>query len=214
MNYKAIIFDLKKDIRIYNSGSSHDYYHLIRVFNNAVNICKEIELTEDEEFIVLASALLHDIGKNSVNDSTKIDEHEKKSSLLAKRILSEYHISEKIITMIENCIMNHRASKKTKTDNILVHILRDADKLDALGAIAIARTFSYDSARPIYLPEDVPKKKYDGVSNSSFNHIVEKILRLTPEFFYTQSAKRIAKGRLDYARNYVAEFLCEWNGER
>lgn len=214
MNYKEIILDLKKDIRNYNSGSSHDYYHLIRVFNNAVNICKEIELTEDEEFIVLASALLHDIGKNSENDSTKIDEHEKKSSLLAKRILSEYHVSDNIIAMIENCIMNHRASKKIKNDNVLVHILRDADKLDALGAIAIARTFSYDSARPIYLPEDVPKKKYDGVSNSSFNHIVEKVLNLTPEIFYTQSAKRIAKDRLDYVRNYVTEFICEWNGER
>lgn len=214
MCYKEIISNLKTDLKKYNGGSSHDYYHLVRVFNNAVKICNEMEITEEEEFIVLASALLHDIGKNLVNDSTKKDDHEKKSSLLARNILEEYHVSEKVISAVESCILNHRASKKTKTDDIYVQILCDADKLDALGAIAIARTFSYDSLRPIYLPEDAPKEEYDGISNSSLNHIIEKVLKLTPETFYTDSAKRIAKGRLDYVQNYVAEFLSEWNGER
>jgi len=214
MNYKEIISNLKVDIKKYDGGSSHDYYHLIRVFNNAANISKGIDITEEEKFIVLASALLHDIGKNSVNDSTKKDDHEKKSSLLARSVLTEYHVSEKIISAIENCILNHRASKKEKTDDALVQILCDADKLDALGAIAIARTFSYDSSRPIYLPEDAPKEEYDGISNSSLNHIIEKVLKLTPETFYTEAAKHIAKSRLDYAKNYVEEFLCEWNGER
>lgn len=214
MNYKEIISNLKTDIKKHNGGSSHDYYHLIRVFNNAVNMSKEMEINEEEEFIVLASALLHDIGKNSANDSTKKDDHEKKSSMLARSILEKYNISEGILSAVENCILNHRASKKTKTDDILVQILCDADKLDALGAIAIARTFSYDSSRPIYLPEDAPKEEYDGISNSSINHIIEKVLKLTPETFYTESAKRIAKGRLEYARNYVTEFLCEWNGEK
>ena len=214
MNYQEIISDLKVNIKKYNGGSSHDYYHLIRVFNNAANICKDVEITEEEEFIVLASALLHDIGKSSVNDSTKKDDHEIKSSLLARNILKEYYVSEKIISVIENCILNHRASKKAKTDDVLIQILYDADKLDALGAIAIARTFSYDSSRPIYLPEDTPKEEYDGISNSGLNHIIEKVLKLTPETFYTESAKRIVKGRLEYAENYVEEFLCEWNGER
>lgn len=214
MCYKEIVSNLKADIKKYNGGSSHDYYHLIRVFNNAVNIINEMELSDEGEFIVLASALLHDIGKNSINDSTEKDAHEKKSSLLARSILKEYHVPEKVISSIESCILNHRASKKVKTDDILVQILCDADKLDALGAIAIARTFSYDSLRPIYLPEDAPKEEYDGISNSSLNHIIEKVLKLTPETFYTDSAKCIAKGRLDYAQNYVAEFLCEWNGER
>lgn len=214
MCYKEMICNLKTDIKKYNGGSSHDYYHLIRVFNNAVNICKEMEITEEEQFVVLASALLHDIGKNSINDSKKKDEHEKKSSLLARNILEKYHVSEKVVSMVENCILNHRASKKNRTDDIFVQILCDADKLDALGAIAIARTFSYDSLRPIYIPEDAPKEEYDGVSNSSLNHIIEKVLKLTPETFYTESAKHIAKGRLDYVQNYVAEFLCEWNGEK
>lgn len=214
MSNKEIINYLKTDIKKYNGGSSHDYYHLIRVYNNAVNISKEMELDEEEEFIVLASALLHDIGKGSVNDSTKTDDHEKKSSILARSILEKCHISEEILSAVENCILNHRASKKTKTDDNLVQILCDADKLDALGAIAIARTFSYDSSRPIYLPEDAPKEEYDGISNSSLNHIIEKVLKLTPETFYTESAKRIAKDRLEYAKNYVTEFLCEWNGEK
>lgn len=64
------------------------------------------------------------------------------------------------------------------------------------------------------MPEDPPKEVYDGVSNSSLNHIIEKVLKLTPDTFYTESAKRIAQKRLDYAKDFVAEFMCEWNGER
>lgn len=214
MNYKKIIENLKDDIKKYSGGSSHDYYHLIRVFNNTMSIHEEIHLKEEEKFIVMASALLHDIGKNAVNDSKEKDEHEKRSAALAKDILLTYDISDELITRIENCIMNHRASKKTKTDDVLVQILCDADKLDALGAIAIARTFSYDSSRPIYLPEDAPKEVYDGVSNSSLNHIIEKVLKLMPDTFYTKSAKSIAQKRLDYAKDFVKEFMCEWNGEK
>lgn len=69
------------------------------------------------------------------------DDHERRSAALAKDILLKYDISSEVIANVENCIMNHRVSKKTKTDDVLVQILRDADKLDAFGAIAIARTF-------------------------------------------------------------------------
>lgn len=213
MNYKRIIENLKDDIKKYDGGSSHDYYHLIRVFNNTMNISEEMLLNEEEKFIVMASALLHDIGKNAVNNSKEKDEHEKRSAALAKDILLKYDISDAIITKIEHCIVNHRASKKAKTDNILVQILRDADKLDALGAMAIARTFSYDSSRPIYLPEDIPKEVYDGVSNSSLNHIIEKILKITPDTFYTKSAKGIAQKRFEFVKDFVEEFMCEWNGD-
>lgn len=214
MSYEKIILDLKNEIKKYNGGSSHDQYHLIRVFNNTISISEEIHLNKKEKFNIMASALLHDIGKNEVNDSKEKDDHERRSAALAKDILLKYDISSEVIANIENCIMNHRVSKKTKTDDVLVQILRDADKLDALGAIAIARTFSYDSSRPIYLPEDAPKEVYDGVSNSSLNHIIEKVLKLTPDTFYTESSKRIAQKRLDYVKDFVAEFMCEWNGER
>lgn len=112
------------------------------------------------------------------------------------------------------CILNHRASKQSKSSLLAIQILQDADRLDALGAIAIARTFSYDSNRPIYLPEEPPKEEYDGISLSSINHIIEKILKLTPDTFNTLVAQRIARERLSYVQEFVNEFLQEWNGNK
>lgn len=78
-------------------------------------------------------------------------------------------------------------------------------------AIAIARTFSYDSERPIYLPDDAPKEIYDGISNSSVNHIMEKILKLTPESFYMDASRHIAEERLKFVPLFVEEFFRERN---
>lgn len=203
-----------EEIKKYVGGASHDYYHLIRVYNNTVNICKNIAMDQEDKFIVQASALLHDIGRNNPKDFQKSDNHEKVSSILARTILKEHKVPDNIIAQVEKCILGHRAIKAEKTSNILIQIIRDADKLDALGAIAVARTFSYDSSRPIYLPDDAPKDVYDGISNSSLNHIIEKVLNLTPDKFYTTTAQSIAKDRLEFAKEFVAEFLSEWDGEK
>ena len=208
-----IIAEIKKEIENFDFQSSHDYYHLLRVYNNVTMLCTEEKLSEDVSVICKLGALLHDIGRKKVSYASR-NEHEQESVNIAKKLLTKYDLSQEEISSVLECIVNHRVSKQIKSSSIAIQILQDADRLDALGAIAIARTFSYDSTRPIHLPEEPPKEEYDGISLSSINHIIEKILKLTPETFNTLVAQRIARGRLAYVQEFVDEFLKEWKGEK
>jgi uncharacterized protein len=206
-----IIEKVKSDVKNIDFLSSHDYYHLLRVYMNAISLCANESVSESTAFIVQISALLHDVGHKKVVFD-KLNDHEKDSVAIAKEILSKYQINGTDIEKIVYCILHHRFSKDIDNESIEIKILQDADRLDALGAISIARTFSYDSNRPIYIPDVSPKENYDGISLSSINHIVEKILKLTPDVFNTKSAKEIAKSRLVYVQEFVEEFMNEWNG--
>jgi uncharacterized protein len=208
-----IVSEIKKEIKKLDFLSSHDYYHMLRVYNNVVMICAEETVSEQVALTAQIGALLHDVSHKKVS-YTKRNEHEQESADIATAILAKYNLLQEDIQAILECILNHRASKQSASSSLAVQILQDADRLDALGAIAIARTFSYDSNRPIYLPEEPPKPEYDGISLSSVNHIVEKILKLTPDTFNTAIAKNIAHKRLTYVQGFVDEFLKEWNGER
>lgn len=128
-------------------------------------------------------------------------------------MLERFEIESEVIDRVLFCVNNHRYSQDNSVgkDRIELQILRDADRLDTLVAIAIARTFSYDSERPIYLPDDAPKEIYDGISNSSVNHIMEKILKLTPESFYMDASRHIAEERLKFVPLFVEEFFRERN---
>ena len=205
----GIIDKIKKIIRGDEYVASHDYYHLERVYNNVVAICKTENISENESILIMAAALMHDISRKKVSYKERND-HELDSDEKATRILKSFNVQSDEINLIVECIVNHRASKKLQTNNPCVKILQDADRLDALGAIAIARTFSYDSERPIYLPDLPPKKEYDGISFSSMNHITEKLLKLTPDTFNTYAARKIAEKRLEFTQSFVDEFMDEW----
>lgn len=208
-----IIDEIKKEIKNLEFLSSHDYYHLLRVYNNVVKLCSEEVVQEQVAFTAQLGALLHDVGHKKVSYTSK-NEHEKESADIARQLITKHGLSHEEIDAVIECVLNHRASKQIKSNSIAVQILQDADRLDALGAIAVVRTFSYDSNRPIYLPEEPPKAEYDGISLSSINHIVEKILKLTPDTFNTTAAQGIAQKRLSYVKGFVDEFLQEWNGEK
>lgn len=208
-----IICKIKKDIAALDFLSGHDYYHLLRVYNNVVMICSEEKIDEHIAFIAQLGALLHDVGHKKISYTGKND-HEQESADIAMQLLSKNGVEKDEVSLVVECILNHRASKRGKSDLLAIQILQDADRLDALGAIGIARTFSYDSNRPIYLPDYPPKEEYDGISLSGINHIFEKILKLTPDTFNTPAAQRIARERLSYVREFVNEFLQEWNGNR
>ncbi len=208
-----IVKKVKEELATLEFLSSHDYYHLLRVYNNVVMLCSEEKIDEQTANIAQIGALLHDIGHKKVSYTSK-NEHEQESADIAIQMLSKYGVEKDEIDIVVECILNHRASKQSKSSLLAIQILQDADRLDALGAIAIARTFSYDSNRPIYLPEEPPKEEYDGISLSSINHIIEKILKLTPDTFNTLVAQRIARERLSYVQEFVDEFLQEWNGNK
>lgn len=206
-----IVKKIKEELATLEFLSSHDYYHLLRVYNNVIMLCSEEKIDEQTANIAQVGALLHDVGHKKVSYTSK-NEHEQESADIAMQLLSKHGVEKDEINLVVECILNHRASKQSKSSLLAIQILQDADRLDALGAIAIARTFSYDSNRPIYLPEQPPKEDYDGISLSSINHIIEKILKLTPDTFNTLVAQRIAHERLTYVQEFVDEFLQEWNG--
>lgn len=208
-----IVKKIKEELATLEFLSSHDYYHLLRVYNNVIMLCSEEKIDEQTANIAQVGALLHDVGHKKVSYTSK-NEHEQESADIAMQLLSKHGVEKDEINLVVECILNHRASKQNKSSLLAIQILQDADRLDALGAIAIARTFSYDSNRPIYLPEQPPKEEYDGISLSSINHIIEKILKLTPDTFNTLVAQRIAHERLTYVQEFVDEFLQEWNGRK
>lgn len=211
--YNQIIESVKEWIMGRSDRASHDFYHSLRVYNNVCFIVKNEKIGDEIAAVAKISALLHDVGHKKKSYLVK-DNHEYDGSVEVAELLHGYGVNHKMIDRVVFCVNNHRYSQNDSVGNDMLElrVLRDADRLDALGAIAIARTFSYDSERPIYLPDDAPKEKYDGISNTSINHIIEKILKLTPDAFYMEASRKMASERLEFVKMYVEEFFKEWDG--
>lgn len=210
LDVQVLVQEITKRLPEFLQHSGHDSFHAVRVYNNAMKLCDSEK--QSNTLIVALSALLHDLGHQTKHYSVS-DNHEQESSRYAMQILTEYNIEPSIISAVEYAISVHRASKGIVPSTIEARILQDADRLDALGAIVIARTFSYDSTRPIYNPDLPPKAVYDGISATSVNHLCEKVLALRPETFHTEAARIIAKSRHEFVDAFINEFLSEWNGQ-
>lgn len=194
---------------LYSKRASHDYFHALRVCNNAKRIAKD---SDADIFVVQVAALLHDIGYSKVKMGQQDNDHEIQSKNIAEQLLTELDVAANFITKVLECIEAHRMSKHHTPKSVEAQIVQDADRLDALGAIAVARTFAYDPKRPLYDPNIPEKEKYDGVSDTSINHIKEKVMRIELSSFHTEIAKKIAKGRTHAAESFVKEFIEEWEG--
>ena len=196
----------------YYDFGTHGMTHVNRVYNLSLKISKE-EKNIDLE-VIKSAALLHDVARKLETENSNIC-HAKKGSEIAKKILKELKFPKDKINDVCHCIEVHRYSKKLKPKTKEAKIIQDADRLDALGAIAIARIFNYENEkdRPLHIPELKPKETYTGNSETAIIHFYEKILKIKPESFKTKKAKEIAKERYDYVKEYVDRFIKEWNGE-
>jgi uncharacterized protein len=195
---------LKKDC------TGHDYWHALRV----CNLCEYIGRKEKADLDILrAAALLHDIfaGKNYAT-------HEEKAAKFAKKVLKEIGFPENKIEGVIDCIKNHEKYNWGKTSHISkeAKILQDADRLDAIGAIGIARAFSFGGhyGKSIYNPKDKPGiyRKFSKTKKSSITHFYEKLLRLK-ENMNTRTGKKIAIGRHKFMEMYLKRFYKEWEGK-
>ena len=189
------------------NDSAHDFNHIMRVYKNAKTICKS-EKVNDE--LVLSGALLHDIisypksHKDSKLSSVK-------SSEKAKTILKKYGYAEKEIKIISDAIRDHSFSRHKTPHTIEGKILQDADRLDAIGAIGIARVFAVGGAekRPFYDPDDpFCKKRTPADQTWTLDHFFQKLLRLE-RLMNTKSGKREAKRRTKILKNYLLELKKE-----
>jgi len=198
-----------------NAEGGHDWFHIQRVLNNAKLIAENESVNI---FIVSLGALLHDIAEPKFHNGD-----ENIGPKIAKEFLEEQKIDKEIIQHITR-IINHISFKNsfTKTGEKFtskeLEVLQDADRLDAIGAIGIARCFNYGGFknRSLYNPEIAPnltmtKEEYKNSSAPTINHFYEKLLLIRDQM-NTVTGKRIAEERHAYMEGFLKQFYEEWNG--
>ncbi|MBU2997630.1 HD domain-containing protein [Cellulophaga baltica] len=195
----------------------HDWFHIQRVFRTSLLIAKDEK--EIDVLVVSLGALLHDIA-----DAKFFDGDETVGPKLAKEFLTALAIDKKVIThvvkIIENISFKNSLEKGSKKFNSLeLQVIQDADMIDAIGAIGIARTFNYGGFknRPLYNPDIAPnlnmtKEEYKKSSAPTINHFYEKLLLLKDKM-NTKTGKAIAEERHQFMLNYLEQFYKEWNSQ-
>ena len=216
MNKKQIIEKTVGFVKtvLADAEGGHDWWHIYRVWKSAKQIA---QLEKVDFFIVELGALLHDIADSKFHDGDEIVGSQK-----ARKFLESIQIDETIIMHIENIILNisfKGGNQNQKFKSPELDVIQDADRLDALGAIGIARTFNYGGYknREIYNPEIKPnlsmtKEEYKNSDAPTLNHFYEKLL-LLKERMNTESGRRIAEQRHEFMCAYLNQFYMEWEGE-
>ena len=203
----------------YNIDSAHDIYHLDRVYNLCKYISSNYNCNVNKDVLYI-SAYLHDLHRIDFHGSNKLkcsDDIENEFY----EIYNKFNLPKDIVEEVKECIFStdkHSFSKNICSfENLSVEsqILMDADSLDALGAIGIARVFTYGEylKEVIYNPEvERTDKEYDltQLSPSIIHHFYEKLLKLESDMC-TQIGKKMAKERTKYMQQYLNEFFKEWN---
>lgn len=194
--------------------AGHDWFHIERVFLNAQHLN---ETEKGNELVVALAALLHDIADSKFNNGD-----EEIGPRIAGDFLNSLGLEPSLITHVQQIIKN--LSYKASLGEINFHskeldIVQDADRLDAIGAIGIARAFTYGGYknRVLYDPEIAPnlhmsKEEYKNSSTPTINHFYEKLLKLK-DLMKTESGKKIAAGRHDFMLLYLDHFYKEWQGK-
>ncbi|MBI9034299.1 MAG: HD domain-containing protein [Bacteroidales bacterium] len=193
-------------------GSGHDWWHIHRVVNNTRRICKSESC---DPFITELAALVHDIGDHKLHkgDDTAC---RREITRLFKKLNLDLMLAEQIIEIVEQ-VSFKGALIDTPVQSIEAAVVQDADRLDAIGAIGIARTFAFggNRNREIYNPE-IPVELHDQFEtykNSSaptINHFYEKLLLLKDQM-KTESGKKIALQRHKFMLQYLEQFYNEWD---
>ena len=186
---------------------AHDFNHIMRVYKNAEKICKEENVPKR---LVLTAALLHDIV--SYPKSHRLSKLSSvKSAKKAEQILKKYPYSKNEIKIISDAIRDHSFSRKKIPNTIEGKILQDADRLDAIGAIGIARVFAVSGAekRPFYNSDDpfCEDRKFND-KKWALDHFYQKLLLLENKM-NTKSGKKEAQHRTKILKNYLKELKNE-----
>jgi len=216
MNQEILIqktINFVKEVLAYAEGG-HDWWHIYRVWKLSKHIAKNENVNM---FIVELGALLHDIADSKFHDGD-----EEIGPRKAREFLSSQDVEQNVITHVENIIANisFKGGKYTqKFKSPELDVIQDADRLDAMGAIGVARTFNYGGHknREIYNPEIKPnlnmsKEEYKNSYAPTLNHFYEKLL-LLKDRMNTATGKSMAENRHKFMEQFLEEFYKEWNGE-
>jgi uncharacterized protein len=195
-------------------ATGHDWYHIERVWKNAQLIAKEEECNS---FVVELGALLHDIA-----DHKFVQNFEEETDIRVEQILGalavERETINEVLHIVHNCSFKGGLGEN-KMKTIEGFIVQDADRLDAIGAIGIARTFAYGGkyGNMIYDPEVSPtdfqsEEEYRTKRTHTINHFYEKLLKLK-ELMNTETGKKLAQRRHQYMEDFLRQFYGEWEGK-
>lgn len=204
---------VKKELK--NAEGGHDWFHIERVFKNSILISKD---EKADVFVVSLAALLHDIA-----DPKFYNGDETVGPKKANEFLTNQNVSKEIIKHVVN-IIQHISFKNSfntaseKFTSIELKVVQDADRLDAIGAIGIARSFNYGGFknRTLFNPAIIPdlnmtKEQYKNSDAPTINHFYEKLLLLKDKM-NTASGKKIAAQRHTFMETYLQQFYNEWEG--
>ena len=193
-----------------NEYSGHDYFHTLRVFRMATRIA---ESEGADLAVVQLAALLHDVDDRKISPETYEAQANARGFLLSEGV--DDGKTERICRVIREISFGANDSKPTTLEGECV---QDADRLDAIGAVGIARAFAYggNHNRLMYHPDIKPnpnmtKEEYVKSESTTINHFYEKLFKLTA-LMNTQTAVKLAQSRESYMQEFVAEFMAEWDG--
>ena len=199
-------------IKLEGEGTGHDFWHILRVYKTSIYIGKK---EGADLFVVELAALLHDIADWKFNDGNC-----NIGPKISREWLEYLEVDDLIINKITNIIrtMSFKGgTTNSKQKTIEGKVVQDADRLDAIGAIGIARSFAYGGykQRELYNPNIKPQKykdfkQYKESVDTTVNHFYEKLL-LLKDLMNTNSGKTIAKERHEFMRSYLDQFFREWD---
>ena len=207
---KTIAFVKEK---LNDAEGGHDWFHIERVYKNAILIAKD---TICDLTVVQLGALLHDIADSKFHNGD-----ETIGPKTARAFLEAQNVSEDTIVHVVNIIENisyKGGNFEKKFSSVELDIVQDADRLDAIGAIGVARAFNYGGFknRALYNPEIAPvtnmtKEEYKKNNAPTINHFYEKLLLLKDKM-NTETGKQIAEERHRFMEAFLAQFYAEWEG--
>ncbi|HVV67153.1 MAG TPA: HD domain-containing protein [Candidatus Saccharimonadales bacterium] len=218
MNKDAIIEQTASFVRkkFETDSSGHDWWHMYRVWQ----LAKSIAATEKEAdlFVVELGALLHDVADWKLHDGD-----EEGGVKVAREWLESLGVEKRVVDHVEDIMRTvsfQGANIPPAMKTIEGKIIHDADKLDAMGAVGIARAFAYGGAHNhmMHDPEVKPEahndfESYKNSKSPSITHFYEKLL-LLKDRMYTKTARQMAEHRHQYMEQYLEEFYAEWEGKK
>lgn len=200
--------------KLEQAEGGHDWFHIERVYKNALLIAQEesCDLT-----VVKLGALLHDIADSKFHNGDETIGPKTSRLFLESENVDEATIVH-VVNIIENISFKGGNLERTFSSKEL-EIVQDADRLDAIGAIGIARCFNYGGFknRALYNPAIPPKfgmskEEYKTNDSPTINHFYEKLLLLKDKM-NTPTGKKIAEARHRFMENFLSQFYAEWDGE-
>nr|WP_315247785.1 HD domain-containing protein [uncultured Flavobacterium sp.] len=215
MNNTALIHKTIQFVKekLNDAEGGHDWFHIERVYKNALLIAKN---TDCDLPVIQLGALLHDIADSKFHNGD-----ETIGPKTARLFLESENVSEDIIVHVVNIIENisyKGGNLEKKFSSLELDIVQDADRLDAIGAIGVARAFNYGGFknRALYNPEITPvtnmtKEEYKKNNAPTINHFYEKLLLLKDKM-NTETGKQLAEERHRFMETFLSQFYAEWEG--